>query len=83
MLSAGNTQVIRASGRLFPLIGLPSYFAADSPLLDLSRHRLAVHKKSERKNGHLYTERRVLLPTDAELPGESSTGTPETADVHG
>jgi cell division septum initiation protein DivIVA len=51
-------------------------------LLDLSKNRLAVHRKSQRKNGLSYTERRVVLPTDADVPGESPT-TPETADVHG
>ncbi|MDG5820250.1 hypothetical protein [Natronococcus sp. A-GB7] len=51
-------------------------------VLELSKHRLAVHRKSQRKNGLSYTERRVVLPTDADIPGES-TATPETADVHG
>ena len=51
-------------------------------LLELSKHRLAVHRKSQRKNGLSYTERRIVLPTDADIPGESSP-TPETADVHG
>lgn len=40
--------------------------------LDLSKHRLAVRKQTERKNGLSDTERRVLLPTDAEIPGESA-----------
>ncbi|TYL37241.1 hypothetical protein CV102_18175 [Natronococcus pandeyae] len=52
-------------------------------LLDLSKHRLAVRKQTERKNGLSYTERRVLLPTDADLPGDQPAGSPETADVHG
>jgi regulator of replication initiation timing len=52
-------------------------------LLDLSKHRLAVRKKTERKNGLSYTERRVLIPIDAEIPGEPPAGSPETADVHG
>jgi regulator of replication initiation timing len=52
-------------------------------LLDLSKHRLAICKQTERKNGLSYTERRVLIPTDAEIPGESATGSPATADVHG
>ena len=51
-------------------------------LLDLSKNRLAVHRKTQRKNGLSYTERRVVLPTDADIPGESFP-TPETADVHG
>jgi hypothetical protein len=52
-------------------------------LLELSKHRLAIRKQTERKNGLSYTERRVLIPTDAEYPGESPTDSPETADVHG
>ncbi|ELY54919.1 hypothetical protein C491_17519 [Natronococcus amylolyticus DSM 10524] len=51
-------------------------------LLELSKHRLAVHRKTQRKNGLSYTERRVVLPADADIPGESAP-TPETADVHG
>jgi regulator of replication initiation timing len=52
-------------------------------LLELSKHRLAIRKQTERKNGLSYTERRVLIPTDAEIPGDQPTGPPETADVHG
>ncbi|WP_440767381.1 hypothetical protein [Natronorubrum sp. DTA7] len=40
-------------------------------LLDLSKNRLAVRRKTERKNGLEYTERRVLLPADASIPGEA------------
>ncbi len=40
-------------------------------LLDLSKHRVAVRKRTERKNGLEYTERRVVLPTDVEVPGET------------
>ncbi|TMT79052.1 hypothetical protein E2L06_20290 [Haloterrigena sp. H1] len=39
-------------------------------LLDLSRSRLAVKKRTQRKNGLEYTERRVLLMDDVEIPGE-------------
>ncbi|RQG96694.1 hypothetical protein EA473_05655 [Natrarchaeobius chitinivorans] len=42
-------------------------------VLELSKSRLAVRKKSQRKNGLEYTERRVLLMADAEIPGESLT----------
>ncbi|WP_306052025.1 hypothetical protein [Natronococcus wangiae] len=52
-------------------------------IADLSKNRLAVHKKTERKNGLSYTERWVLLSIDAEIPGESSTGSPEAAGIHG
>jgi len=53
-------------------------------ILELSKHRLAVRKRSERKNGLAYTERRVILPQEAEIPGEPSrTQPPETADVPG
>ncbi len=40
-------------------------------LLDLSKHRVAVRKRTERKNGLEYTERRLVLPADAEIPGEA------------
>ncbi len=40
-------------------------------LLDLSKHRVAVRKRTERKNGLEYTERRLVLPTDAAIPGET------------
>ncbi|SDE03386.1 hypothetical protein [Natrinema hispanicum] len=39
-------------------------------LLDLSKSRLAVKKRTQRKNGLEYTERRVLLMDDADIPGE-------------
>ncbi|RQH01909.1 hypothetical protein [Natrarchaeobius oligotrophus] len=56
-------------------------------LLDLSKNRLAIKRTRQRKNGLEYTERRVLLMEDAEIPGEG-TGAPEqecpeTADVDG
>ncbi|RZV10900.1 hypothetical protein BDK88_2106 [Natrinema hispanicum] len=56
-------------------------------MLDLSNHRVAVRKRTERKNGLEYTERRLILPTDAEIPGETSGSSelkqaPETAGVH-
>jgi len=46
-------------------------------ILELSTHRLAVSKRTQRKNGLEYTERRLLLPTDAEIPGET-TGSSST-----
>ncbi len=54
-------------------------------LMDLSSHRLAIRKRTERKNGLEYTERRLLVPADAELPGETHTRSerPVTAGVHG
>ncbi|UTF55433.1 hypothetical protein [Natronosalvus rutilus] len=55
-------------------------------VLDLSNNRLAVRKRTERKNGLEYTERRLIIPTDAEIPGETKgadTKPPETADVLG
>jgi len=48
-------------------------------LLDLTNNRIAIRKQTERKNGLSYTERRIVLPADAEIPGE----TPTTAGVHG
>ncbi len=55
-------------------------------ILELSKHRLAIRKRTQRKNGLEYTERRLILTTDAAIPGEmtgSSGGNPETADVRG
>ena len=57
-------------------------------LLDLSNNRVAIRKRTERKNGLEYTERRLIIPTDAEIPGEigssnKNTQPPETADVLG
>ncbi|WP_440771406.1 hypothetical protein [Natronorubrum sp. DTA28] len=55
-------------------------------VLDLSKHRLAVRKRTERKNGLEYTERRLIVPDDAEVPGETThhrEQPPETADVLG
>ncbi|WP_238717517.1 hypothetical protein [Natronorubrum halophilum] len=54
--------------------------------LDLSKHRLAVRKRTERKNGLEYTERRLIVPDDAAIPGETTAATkrsPETTDVLG
>ncbi|AHG01547.1 hypothetical protein HALLA_03900 (plasmid) [Halostagnicola larsenii XH-48] len=57
-------------------------------VLDLSKNRLAVRKRTERKNGLEYTERRLVLPADAAIPGESGSrteqnGDPKTGGVHG
>ncbi|WP_252699702.1 hypothetical protein [Natronosalvus vescus] len=56
-------------------------------LLDLSHNRVAVRKRTERKNGLEYTERRLIIPIDAAIPGETGTSSestpPETADVLG
>ncbi|WP_254525781.1 hypothetical protein [Natrinema caseinilyticum] len=54
-------------------------------LLELSKNRLAIRKRTERKNGLSYTERRVVLKADASIPGETTRteGTQETAGVHG
>ncbi len=49
-------------------------------LLDLSKNRLAVRRKRERKNGLEYTERRVLLTADAEIPGETRGAADADAD---
>ncbi|WP_245242797.1 hypothetical protein [Natronococcus sp. JC468] len=51
-------------------------------VLELSKHRLAVSKQTERKNGLSYTECRLLVPSDAALPGETAASS-ETAGVHG
>ena len=43
-------------------------------ILELSKHRLAVRRKTERKNGLEYTERRLVLPAAADIPGETTDG---------
>lgn len=44
-------------------------------LLDFTQNRIAIRRKQERKNGLCYTERRIILPSDAEIPGETGTDT--------
>jgi len=44
-------------------------------LVDLSKNRLAIRKKTQRKNGLEYTERRVLLMDDVDIPGDPSSDT--------
>ena len=45
-------------------------------VLDLSKHRLAVRKTAQRKNGLEYTERQFVLPADTAIPDEMpDTGT--------
>lgn len=50
-------------------------------LLDLTKGRLYVNRKNRRKDGLSYKERRIVLPENSEIPGE--TNVPETADVGG
>ena len=45
------------------------------PLLDLSMNRLAIRKRTERKNGLEYTEHRIVLPEDVDIPGETTGST--------
>ncbi len=54
-------------------------------ILELSQHRLAVHKRDHRKNGLEYIERRLIIPTDTDVPGECADDddAPETAGVVG
>ncbi|WP_123539418.1 coiled-coil domain-containing protein [Halosimplex salinum] len=60
-------------------------------LLDLSKHRLYDELRSRRADGLQYKERRVVLPADAEIPGETrsrsesaeSGGVPATTGVAG
>ena len=44
-------------------------------LLDLSNHRLYDKLRSRRAEGPTYKERRVVLPAEAEIPGETRSGT--------
>lgn len=39
-------------------------------ILELSKHRVAIRKRTERKNGLEYTERRLVIPDDVDIPGE-------------
>ncbi len=55
-------------------------------LLDLSKNRLAIRKKRQRKNGLEYVERRVVVMRDADIPGEATASSgpdPKTTDVDG
>ncbi len=54
-------------------------------MLELSKNRVAIRKRTQRKNGLEYTERRLILPKDAAIPGERTappSAQPGTADVH-
>lgn len=52
-------------------------------LLDLTKDRLYVKRKNRRKDGLSYKERRIVLPEESEIPGETTfeTDSSETADV--
>ena len=48
---------------------------SNDSILERSSHRLRVRKRkhTQRKNGLEYAERRLILRTDAEIPGETGT----------
>ena len=52
-------------------------------LLDLTKDRLYVKRKNRRKDELSYKGRRILLPDESEIPGETTfeTSDLETADV--
>ncbi|GGL70181.1 hypothetical protein [Halocalculus aciditolerans] len=54
-------------------------------LLDLSKNRLGVTKRTHRKDGLRYKERRIVLKSDVSIPGETpeQEDAPETGVVHG
>lgn len=55
-------------------------------LQTLTKHRVKIEKRSHRKDGLQYKERRIVLERDAEIPGETTSprgDSPETADVAG
>lgn len=54
-------------------------------LTDLTKGRPYVTQKNRRKDGLSYKERRIVLPDESEIPGETTfeTDPPETADVGG
>lgn len=50
----------------------------------LAKDRVFVQKRNHRKDGLQYQERRLILPSDSEIPGEtSSNDTPGTNEVAG
>jgi len=54
-------------------------------LIDLTKNQVRIEKRQHRKDGLKYRERRVIVPTGAEIPGEtrSTDDSPETSVVHG
>ncbi|SIS19753.1 hypothetical protein [Natronorubrum thiooxidans] len=48
-------------------------------VLNLSKNRLAIRKRTQRKNGLEYTERRLILSTDAAIPGEMTGSNGESS----
>ncbi|ELY40684.1 hypothetical protein [Natronorubrum sulfidifaciens] len=48
-------------------------------ILTLSKNRLAIRKRTQRKNGLEYTERRLVLGTDAAIPGEMTGSNGESS----
>jgi len=50
-------------------------------LLDLTKNRVAIRRKTERKNGLSYKERRIILPAESSIPGEfDNSSADETED---
>lgn len=49
----------------------------------LAKDRLYIQKRNHRKDGLRYQERRLILPSDSEIPGETSASSPDTAEVAG
>jgi hypothetical protein len=53
-------------------------------LRELAKSRVYIERRTHRKDGLEYTERRLVLPSDAEIPGGVVTeGSPETDPVTG
>jgi DNA repair exonuclease SbcCD ATPase subunit len=52
-------------------------------LIQFSKNRLYDEMRTHRKDGLKYKERRLILPDDADVPGETTSGTPQTAGVCG
>ncbi|WP_224450551.1 hypothetical protein [Haloprofundus salilacus] len=51
-------------------------------MLDLAKGRLCMMKKTHRKDGLSYKERRIVLKKDVDLPGERrSSDSPATSEV--
>jgi uncharacterized coiled-coil protein SlyX len=51
---------------------------------ELANHRVYIEKRTHRKDGLTYKERRLVVPSDADIPGESShERDPGTTDLPG
>ena len=52
-------------------------------LRELAKNRVYIEQRNRKKDGLQYKERRLVLPSDAEIPGEGQTEAPGTNEVAG